>query len=414
MSVIGWQADSGGGGVSGWKDYVVSMNLKGLPVGAASVNTMKLLYDAQENSKITGVKNGLNYTVSGYISPEDMRNKGIFPDWENSWGSYHLSVPDDRTEIDYKDLYPKLARIHVKAVLSRMPPELDPNFVTVSSWNEIYNYANWETSGRISGLTGTHDANAAQAVEIGKELIKRKASGQPWFRWAAFGFSGGAPEDGVWESPYMLEYLRMCAEHPDTLCIAVHEYSFDDILWDGGDHHVGRFQRLFRICDKHQIPYPCIQIKEWGTKHDNIPSNLINQLEPVAALYDKYPQIELAALWTTSVDGKWGDISQQVAKITPDLMKFNLNRANVPPIEPPQSNKKVFGVDLSKYQSHLDWNKMPDVSFCIIRTSGGFGGSTTSRIGALNLYIASISLIVPLKILLSNPYFPPDSPNATC
>ncbi|MFS8631384.1 MAG: hypothetical protein LOD92_09565, partial [Bacillales bacterium] len=58
--------------------------------------------------------------------------------------------------------------------------------------------------------------------------------------------SSGEPEPQHWETPAMLRFLRLAAQHPDRLAIALHEYSYQvENIGNIYPYLVGRFQFLF-------------------------------------------------------------------------------------------------------------------------------------------------------------------------
>ncbi len=148
------------------------------------------------------------------------------------------------------------------------------------------------------------------------------------YKWAGFSWASGEPEPADWESPAMLDLLRLVGEHPDQLAIALHEYSY--LAEDIGHEYpykVGRFQELFRIADKHGIPRPTVLITEWGWTYNNIPSEreAMEDIDWAARLYAAYPQVLGAAIWNLGKLGtEWGNLDGQVGDLVDPLMVYTL------------------------------------------------------------------------------------------
>ena len=192
------------------------------------------------------------------------------------------------------------------------PPELDPDLV----WLETVNEPDDDRPDRVVWLAKFALTQAKMAVMDG-------------YKYAAFSWSSGNPahlED--WESPEMLEFLRYAGEHPDEVAVALHEYSFENDFIGSGDFPypwmVGRFQKLFAICDKHDIPRPTVLITEWGWEYDNIPvtdddivdiDEAMEDIEWAAWLYAAYPQVKGAAIWYLGGGTEFGSIHDKVQKL---------------------------------------------------------------------------------------------------
>ena len=238
---------------------------------------------------------------------------------------YHLSVPEYRSPHSRQ-----MAVRHWDTVEKRgLPKELDWKVpcIWLSTWNEIRPYVGWGSMAHledweqpVGDYQGYADLIGWQAVEIGKVAVDRG------YRWAAFGFAGGNPEPGFWEAPGILEYLRLCDKHPEQLGVALHEYSFHESIINRPDH-IGRFQQLHAVCDKHGLRRPVIQIKEFGWQERWVPEpdKAIPQLIEVAKLYMQHPNIHGAAIWT--VNGGWSNLFNKVQKLIPHLTKAGLDHA---------------------------------------------------------------------------------------
>ncbi len=136
------------------------------------------------------------------------------------------------------------------------------------------------------------------------------------YRLAAFGWSSGEPEPEDWQTPGMLAFLRLAAQHPDQIAVALHEYSYkvDDIAflypW-----HVGRFQILFQICDARGIARPTVLITEWGWTFQRVPpvDQAMRDIAWAAELYAAYPEVKGVAIWY--LGGGYGGIADLAQRL---------------------------------------------------------------------------------------------------
>lgn len=167
---------------------------------------------------------------------------------------------------------------------------------------------------------------------------------QDGYKWLAFGWSGGTPEPYHWELPGMLDYLRLCSEHPDRLGVALHEYSWviDDI-WNGregtaGNYTyslIGRFTELVKVCDNHKIGRPTIVMTEWGWSEHDVPdpTTAVSHIKEVGELYAKYECVKGAAIWY--LGSGYQDIAQKAQKLIGPVQMAVLNTFYPPPDPPP-------------------------------------------------------------------------------
>ncbi len=312
----------------------------GIAMFSAASDSMQILFELQKEHKETGVPHTGNYIPTGYVD------------------GYHLSVPEYR-----KPHSKQLAVRHWDAVEKRgLPPELDWEVpcIWLSTWNEIRPYVGWGSMAHladweqpIDGYAGFADLIGWQAVEIGKEALKRG------YRWAAFGFAGGNPEPGFWEAPGVLEYLKLCDEHPEQLGVALHEYSFHESILNRPDH-IGRFQQLHDVCDRYGLRRPVIQIKEFGWQERWVPQPqiAIPELVEVARLYMAHPNIHGAAIWT--VNGGWSGLHSKVAKLIPHLA--NAAKGNAQPIKEMKVKKAAAMINdatAAGFASSISMDNMP-------------------------------------------------------
>jgi PKD repeat protein len=127
------------------------------------------------------------------------------------------------------------------------------------------------------------------------------------FNYAAFAWSSGEPESEHWQGPWMRSFLELAGNNPERVAVALHEYDY------GGDNVryeqtypflIGRFERLFSICDGWGIPRPTVVITEFGRPGSyDLPSTLDLDVPWAARLYARHPQVKGAALWYLGVGG---------------------------------------------------------------------------------------------------------------
>jgi hypothetical protein len=274
--------------LDGWMQR---LDAEGVPFFLKSVDNAEPLYKAQELMKVSGVEHTLVYRSTRYDVPDYTLDPVLAA--ETYW------------ELE-------------KAI---WPPELDPSVVWLETMNEL-------DKNRSEWLAQFSLRTAQLALRDGQ-------------RWAAFGWASGEPEPSDWESPAMLELLRLIADHPDQLAIALHEYSYtaDDIGHDY-PHKVGRFLDLFRVADEHGIPRPTVLITEWGWSYDHIPAEppAMEDVTWAARLYAAYPQIKGAAIWNL---GKLEDnllpLNTQLRDLIDNMLALSLDTTFSAPTLPEQT-----------------------------------------------------------------------------
>lgn len=263
-----------------WADLVEMMealDAAGVPFFLKSTDNAQPLYIAQELMKKSGVPHTLVYRrVSGVDN-----------------------VPNYQAD-------PKLAaEYHWAQHKAIFPPELDPALIWVETVNEV-------DKNRAAWLAEFAYETALMTMRDG-------------FRWAAFGWSSGEPEPSDWESPAMARFLRLAAENPDRLAIALHEYSYEvDQIGAIYPYLIGRFQFLFDACDRLGIPRPTVLITEWGWTYNQVPTpeQAIEDIRWAARLYAAYPQVKGAAIWY--LGDTPGSIEDQTAALIEPVTTYSL------------------------------------------------------------------------------------------
>ncbi|MCP4359189.1 MAG: hypothetical protein GY796_14335 [Chloroflexi bacterium] len=290
-----------GGNTAGLEEWMRRLDEAGIPFFLKSVDNAQPILLAQELKRTSGVPHVLVYRKAA----------GSEYDWDVP--NYALS-PDQAAEIHWQ--------MHRDA----FPPELDPSLVWIETINEVdKNVAEW--MGQFALKTA--------------ELTWRDG-----YNWAAFGWASGEPEPAHWQTPSMLQFLRLAAENPDRLAIALHEYSYlvDDI-GDAYPYKVGRFQELFKIVDQQGIPRPTVLITEWGWTYQHVPQpdEALADIDWAARLYAPYPEVKGAAVWY--LGGNFADVDNETQRLIYPLMVYSLqNYFSAPrspdqaPIQPEQFN----------------------------------------------------------------------------
>lgn len=256
--------------------WTQKMDAAGVPIFLKSVDNAEPLFKAQALMKQSGVPHVLVFRASG-------------------------GVPN-------YDLPPaQAAQLHWEEHRALWPPELDPNLVWMETINEVdKNRSEWL---------------AQFALETARLAMNEG------FKWAAFGWASGEPEPEQWQSPAMLDFLRLAGANPERLAIALHEYSYDKSkIGDQYPFKIGRFQALFRIADQHSIPRPTVLITEWGWEYRAVPEpeEALRDIAWAAKLYAAYPQVKGAAIWHFGIGCCFSDISQQTERLIEPLLAYSL------------------------------------------------------------------------------------------
>jgi hypothetical protein len=274
--------------LDGWMQR---LDAEGVPFFLKSVDNAEPLYKAQELMKVSGVPHTLVYRSTEYDVPD-----------------YNLDP------VLAAEAYWELEK-------ALWPPELDPGLIWFETMNE---------------LDKTRSEWLAQFSLRTAQLALRDG-----YKWAAFGWASGEPEPSDWESPAMLELLRLIGQHPDQLAIALHEYSYlAEDIGDDYPHKLGRFLDLFRVADAHGIPRPTVLITEWGWTYDNIPPEplAMEDVSWAARLYGAYPQVKGAAIWNLGKLGtEYGQLNTQAAALIDNMLAFSLDSYSSAPLWPQQA-----------------------------------------------------------------------------
>lgn len=220
----------------------------------------------------------------------------------------------------------EIAKKYFNELVRRWPPELDHTFV----WMEVMN----ETRKEV------HEADWVGEIlyELGLLML---AAGR---RLCGPAFSSGAPDEGAWETPGMLKYLRLCAANPQQCAVSVHEYSYvTDTLMRGNGRLVGRFTDILDACRKHGIPHDKLKIfiTEFGWAERDVPKPdvAMTHLFEAGALYAQYPQVKMAAIW--ALDKGWSSLDEQVHKLMEPLKNLIKSSSPIPDDGQEEKPKKI-------------------------------------------------------------------------
>lgn len=284
-----------GGNMEGLDEWMRQLDAAGVPFFLKTADNAQPIYLAQEMMRESGVPHTLVYRrVSG---------------------GNHYSVPN-------YDLPPEVAaQQHWQLHTAAFPPELDPSLVWMETMNEV-------DKERHEWLAEFALATARLALRDG-------------YKWAAFGWSSGEPEPAHWQTPAMLELLRLMGEHPDQLAIALHEYSY--VVADIADAYpfkVGRFLDLFRIADAYGIPRPTVLITEWGWTYRHVPEPglALQHIDWASRLYAPYPEVKGAAIWHLGGGDTFAEIADEAQRLIDPLRIFSLTHYYVVPKPPEQAS----------------------------------------------------------------------------
>ncbi|RMG91146.1 MAG: hypothetical protein D6706_18530, partial [Chloroflexi bacterium] len=242
-----------GGNPTGIGDLINQCDSAGIPVFIAATDAMTGLYDLQAASWRSGVPHQGNYRSTGYYRP----GYGRVPAGQERSGDIHLDVPD------YTLPPQEAAIIHWDAHKALIPPELDRSVIWISTANECRYTVGWGEYTAVPGFTGWADWMGCYSYHV---ALLAMADG---YKYTAFGWAAGNPEEGAWEQPWMLKYLELCNTNPDRVGINLHEYSYSDsAIWtkkapdgsivpvsvsESGYRLIGRFRDLIDVCNKYGL-----------------------------------------------------------------------------------------------------------------------------------------------------------------
>ncbi len=269
-----------GGNRNGLDAWMEELDAAGVPFMLKSANNAEPLFEAQQIMDNSDTPHILVY--------RDARSVYDIP-------AYNLP-PDEAAEISW-DLN--------KSVF---PPELDPTRVWIETTNEPdKNKTEWLAQFALQ--------TAELAVADG-------------YKYAAFGWASGEPEIEDWESEAMLAFLQFAGEHPDQVALSLHEYSYEtNEIGRLYPWLLGRFQKIFEICDEHDIPRPTVLITEWGWEYNHVPEPdpAMEDIAWASWMYANYPQVKGVATWYLGYGDQFGNIHNETQKLIAPVKDYSLS-----------------------------------------------------------------------------------------
>ncbi|MBE2222054.1 MAG: cellulase family glycosylhydrolase [Anaerolineae bacterium] len=337
---IGFHTASGGN-PTGIGEYLKKLDAANVPFVIKCADSMTGLFEAQE---LMRKRNGAVPHVLAY--------RRSVPDGGSRPPSGNPDVPDYLKEPE------KAAEEHWQWHKAHLPSDLDPKYVWIETINELRKEVEWaDWIGEFAYFTGQ------MALADG-------------YKFSAFGYSSGTPDEGAWETDGMLRYLESCQAHPNELSVALHEYSFKskDIWFLRGDH-IGRFEKLFAACDKHRLKRPNVLITEWGWTHERVPGNVddaMKDIADVAAYYAKFPEILGAAIWYLGPG--FAGIANRAQKLIKPVTEYSLTTVfEIPdapetpdPVPPPMTDPVEGNLPNGRYLRDVN---VPDDSVMTVGTT---------------------------------------------
>ncbi|MCA9986951.1 MAG: hypothetical protein KDE59_21730 [Anaerolineales bacterium] len=276
-----------GGNPTGIGNYMRALDRASIPFTLKSVDHYGPCFEAANLARQSGIRHNIIFRLSTAGQGQ----------------SYDFDVPP------YKD--PRFlndpegaASQHWARTKARLPQEFDK-----SVWIEPIN----EVDKNLCGWLGRFAVRIADLAH------------EDGCRVALFAWSSGEPERAGWEHPAMLAYLRLCAERPEQAAIALHEYGYEQAdLFAEFPYRLGRFQLLFDVCDRHNIPRPTTFITEWGWTLNHVPTPelALPAIRRAAELYAPYPEIRGAALWYLGAG--WSGLANKAQKLITPITQLTL------------------------------------------------------------------------------------------
>jgi PKD repeat protein len=279
-----------GGNANGLGEWMRCLDAAGIPFFLKSADAAGPIWEAAQLKAASGVPHVLVYR----------RSMGT---------GWNFDVPD------YNAPPAEEAARHWQRHIDEFPPELEPykHLIWLESINEV-------DKNRSEWLAEFAYHTSQIALDQG-------------FNWAAFGWSAGEPEREHWTGPWMQQFLRLAAEHPDRIGVALHEYSYVredlDRLYP---NLVGRFQALYDVVDSLGVARPTVVITEFGWVYDDVAplgQAMTVDLPWAAELYAAHPEVLGAAIWYLGPG--FGGIANQAQQLIAPLTEYALQTYFVVP-----------------------------------------------------------------------------------
>lgn len=145
------------------------------------------------------------------------------------------------------------------------------------------------------------------------------------YRLSFLGMNSGEPEPEQWLMPKSAQLIRKCTENPETLSIALHEYSYSKDIKHLSPWLIGRMFALKDACNALSVDFSSLTILVtefgWGRDQGTFPDSISRAVEDLKTvdrdIYKNYPNIRLVATWCLN-DG-WGDLDELVQQMIAPL-----------------------------------------------------------------------------------------------
>ena len=293
-----------GGNPTGIGEYMRKLDEASLPFVMKSVDHYGPIFEAQqimiarENAGKPYVPHVLIFRMSD----------------EKVEGGYSYDTPPYKHP-DYIDDPEGGAVYHWGKTMERLPPEFDRKRVILEVMNEV--------DKNLSSWLGRFCIKIAELAELEGIMV------------SFLGWSSGEPEPWMWETPEMLDLIRLVAANPHRLSFSSHEYSFlESDIFEGKGYKIGRILYLFAVCNKYNIPWPEVHITEFGWTQESVPSpeKAISDLQKVDnEYYARIPQIRSAAIWY--LGGGFQSIADKTQQLILPVTNYIVN-TTYPALEP--------------------------------------------------------------------------------
>ncbi len=283
------------GNMTGIGNWMRQLDAAGIPFFLKSADHYGVLFEAAHIAAQSNVPHTLIYRQS---------TRGQNDGYDYDVPPYH------KTPVE-------AARMHWQRTRDNLPPEFDRERVWIEPINEV-------------------DKNRADWLGQFAVLLAKLARADG-YKVTLFGWSSGEPEREHWETAGMLAYLRLCAKRPEQAAVALHEYNFGIEPFEKVyPFHVGRFQILFDVCDKHNIARPTVHITEWGWSLNHVPAwpDALDYITKTNELYGRFPNVKGAAIWNLGKGAEFGDIHNKAQRLMAPLLAYALQKRFTVPDAP--------------------------------------------------------------------------------
>lgn len=309
-----------GGNHNGIGDYYQTVNNAGRPIMMKSIEHAGHIYEAQQ-----------------FNNPDDVllyRLHKDLPDYKYSpkesakryWSDYKSKLP---AELDYSRVI--LGILNEPAKWFGGPHQDD-----VRPYEEHRQPMRWNENTR-EWVVDNCEWLAEFCLEISIHMVSDGYKG------SFLGWSSGEPEPFQWEGEKMLEFLQKASQYPDEIFIDLHEYSYTtDYLYRPENLSlVGRFTKIFEVCDRYSIPRPSIVISEFGWTHRDAPNPEVamEHIKKASEFYAQYPEVKGLYLWCLN---DWiGKINNDIQRLIKPVANF-ASKIEYPTIKTKKSEQIVL------------------------------------------------------------------------